>query len=400
VLEGSPALVAGVRLGDRLIAINNIPVAGKSNIDNNNDSTWTVENDKPLFLQIFRPENGLITYQINRSEFVVPCIESAYMLDKQTAYIKISLFNANTYNEFFSQAKQFSSAGMRDLVLDLRGNPGGYLEEANKILNEFFKEKGKLLCYTAGRSEQKFEYFTNGRPAFDIKRVVVIIDEQSASASEILAGAVQDWDRGAIIGMPSYGKGMVQNQFDLDQGGSLRISTARYFLPTGRCVQKPYSQFERERLGYLADTVFYRTPGGRKVKGGQGIQPDFVVKLNGLQKEDNHDLIVDATEEFVYLHYTQLKKGLPESFKLFRSNYTISKEVFERFVNYILATDRNLLSTADILPYKSDIQVLLKAHLAKFYYNSEAFYITLHENDRFVQKAYEVIKTNNPLNLR
>ena len=197
-------------------------------------------------------ENTVRYFTVTRDEIPMHSVDVGYMLDKQTGYIKINRFSATTTTEFMEQLKVLvEDKGLKDIVIDLRQNPGGYLQEATKILSQFFKESGKLLVYTEGRTVSRNDYESTGQNFFDVEKIAVLTDEGSASASEIMAGAFQDWDRGVIVGRRSFGKGLVQEQYELKDGSALRLTVARYYTPTNRSIQKSYE----DKKSYDSDVV-------------------------------------------------------------------------------------------------------------------------------------------------
>lgn len=233
-LSGGPAEAAGLLSGDKVIRIADSVVAGVK-IDNANIfKRLRGPKGSKVTLSILRGREKIVRdFTLTRDVIPVKSVDVAYMLDERTGYIKVNRFSAQTYQEFMEALRPLAEdKGMKNLVLDLRGNPGGYLNEATDLLSQFFPSD-KLLVYTQGRTEERRDYKSNGRARFDIQNIAVLIDEGSASASEIVAGAVQDWDRGWVIGRRSFGKGLVQEQYPLDDDGALRLTVARYFTLAG-----------------------------------------------------------------------------------------------------------------------------------------------------------------------
>jgi carboxyl-terminal processing protease len=245
-------------------------------------------------------------------------IDASFMLNEKTGYIRISRFSGQTFKEFMIAFEDLTkNKGMKDLVIDLRGNPGGYLNEATDILNQLFDDK-RLLVYTEGRSYKRKEYKSNGRAYFRIGKIAVLINEGSASASEILAGALQDNDRGIVIGRRSFGKGLVQEQYDLSDSSALRLTVARYYTPSGRLIQRPYREGESDEyeedfefryksgeLSYrdsikISDSTAYKTTGGRVVYGGGGIIPDIFVPIDTILYNDFYLQLARFIPDFVY----------------------------------------------------------------------------------------------------
>lgn len=297
-IDEGPAQTAGVLPGDKIVEIEDSLTVG-DNIDFEGLlSKLRGEEGTKVKIGVKRGnELELHHFTIARDKIPVKSVEVAYMIDDKTGLIKINRFSSNTYQEFMQELEKLvDKQGLEHLVIDLRNNPGGYLQEATNILSQLFEEKDKLLVYTEGTNVARSEYKTTGRNFYDVNNIVVLVDEGSASASEILAGAVQDWDRGVIVGRRTFGKGLVQEQYRLRDGSAIRLTIARYFTPSGRCIQKSYDHretydediTERSLNGELydegkqeiADTTKFFTGAGRVVYGGGGIIPDVFIPLD------------------------------------------------------------------------------------------------------------------------
>ena len=256
-LEDGPSAKAGIQTGDRIISVGDTLVAGVNITHKRIRNLLRGESGEEIELEVLRHDSqGLIRLKVARDKIPLKSIETSQMLNDETGFIKITDFSSTTYEEFMKGVEDLSEKeGMKKLVIDLRQNPGGYLQEATSILSQLFPEKDKLLVYTEGRTTFRNDYESSGRAFFDIDDIVVLIDEMSASASEILAGAIQDHDRGIIIGRRSFGKGLVQEQYSLRDGSALRLTVARYYTPSGRSIQKPYDgekDYDNDFLGALS----------------------------------------------------------------------------------------------------------------------------------------------------
>lgn len=299
VMPDGPSLRAGIQAMDRIIAVEDTTVAGIGIASAQVVSKLKGPSGTDVEVTIFRDGQEL-DFNIKRGSIATTSVDAALMLDDHTGYIKVDNFSSTTAGDFLEGLRVLKEEHqMKDLVIDLRGNPGGYLNQAVLILHQLFKERDRVLVYTLGDKSQKEEYKTNGRAFHDIGDVAVLIDEGSASASEIIAGALQDWDRAIIVGRRSYGKGLVQQQYSLNDGSAIRLTIARYYTPSGRCIQKSYSDstdyrselYERFNNGELyesdkiaiPDTTEYMTAGGRTVYAGGGISPDVFVPLDTTQ---------------------------------------------------------------------------------------------------------------------
>lgn len=240
--NGSPAHRAGIRPGDRIVAAGDSLLVGGISIESVAEMLQG-EKGTPVSLTILKHDDGqTLTVNLVRGTIPIASVPAAFMLNRQTAYMRISRFTSTTYKEFVDHLERLSENDQfRHLVIDLRDNPGGYLEEATKILNQMFAEADKLLMYMEGDHSRRSERKSTGKKFFQIDQIAVLINGESASASEIVAGALQDWDRAVIIGRQSYGKGLVQEQYDLTDGSALRLTVAKYYTPSGRCIQRPYN---------------------------------------------------------------------------------------------------------------------------------------------------------------
>ncbi len=277
LVEGGPAMKAQIKVGDAILSIDGQAVAGQnlSFSEVKNMLKDPVSENLELKVKSIGSSREQ-TINVSSSEISVASADVCYLLNKNTAYIKLSRFSGNTYEQFIESIESIKE-GLTELnlVLDLRDNPGGYLPQAIKILSQLFEEKDKLLTYTQGLNMKRRDYRSTGNAFYKIKKVAVLIDENSASGSEILSGAIQDWDRGIVIGERSYGKGLVQEIFPLNNGGALRLTVAKYFTPSGRLIQKSYASSNNE---FSADSSIKSTKLlDRKMESGNGIQPDILI---------------------------------------------------------------------------------------------------------------------------
>ncbi len=297
VLPGSPAEEKGLLPGDRILMANDSLLTGPELDHEKATAQLKGDQGSRVRLKIQREGVGLLDVRLRRTSIRVPSVSEGVMLDTTTGYVRIHRFGANTYREFMESIEILhKESNMKDLLIDLRGNPGGYLHEAINILSQLFPEKDRLLVYTVGREADRREYKTSGRRFFAVDRVVLLVDENSASASEIMAGAIQDWDRGLIAGRRTYGKGLVQEQYGLRDGSAIILTIARYYTPSGRSIQRDYSDLQayeldvqaRKERGELTQKTTANTTGsktystynGRSVFGGGGVSPDVFIPLD------------------------------------------------------------------------------------------------------------------------
>lgn len=417
-LSNSPASTAGLMSGDKILYINDSSAIGK-------DKRWLNgklrgKKGTTLKLTVLRDhETRSKVITVTRDRVPVHSVEVATVIDDQTGYIKVSRFSANATRDFIlGLEKLIEKKGVKDLVIDLRQNPGGYLDKAVDILSQIFSDKDKLLVYTKGRTVHRNEYKTNGRSRYEIGKVAILIDEGSASASEIVAGAVQDWDRGVVVGRRSFGKGLVQEPYSLKDGSELRLTVARYFTPTGRSIQKPYKEkskkqyqdedekrFERGELTsadsmHLNDSARFYTASGRLVYGGGGIQPDYFIPIESIYKNDYYIQLKPWIHEYAYRYYSLFRKDLKYSdWQEYENRFRITDFAFNDFIKY---TERQGVGrqSNEVSTIREPIRKQLKARIARLLYGDEGYYGILNNDDPVVIKAVELLKEKNPLGIK
>lgn len=414
-MEGGPSEKAGVMAGDKIISVNDSLISG-------------VNRDMDGIIRMLKGEVGslvkiavlrghdLVTFEIPRDNIPISSIDAAYLLAKDLAYIKISRFSANTFKEFIDALEQLlDSKKPFNLVIDLRGNPGGYLQQATNILSQIFEEPKKLLVYTEGSHVRRNDYETNGRAIYKIKDLAVLIDEGSASASEILAGAVQDYDRGIIIGRRSYGKGLVQEQYNLRDGSALRLTIARYYTPSGRSIQRPYDDFDdydndlvqrfdngeifEKKSPEKLDSAVYYTSKGRLVYGKGGISPDIFIPLDSSYLSEKVQRIQDFIPGFVFRLLEQKKIKPYSDINSFQKNFIVSDGIFEDLLIYTKEKGGYENSWSLTETQRGFLKNMVAARIAKHLFDDNGFYTILNSNDSVVLKAAEVLKKPEPISL-
>lgn len=415
-LSGGPSEAAGIQVGDKVLMIEDSLVAGV-NIDNFGIMTQLRgEAGTDVNVTIARSsESEPIPFTITRAKIPNHSVDVSYMLDEEIGYIKINRFSSQTYEEFMAGVENLHDEGMKDLVIDLRHNPGGYLQEATQMLSQLFKEKGLLLVYTEGIHVSRTDYETKGRPFFGIQQIAVLIDEGSASASEIMAGALQDHDRAWLIGRRSFGKGLVQEQYTLKDGSALRLTVARYYTPSGRSIQKDYNDregydsdvFNRYETGELlnadsisiADSLEYFTDLGRKVYGGGGIVPEIFVPLDTITMDADYIRLRQFIPQFVFRYKDANTTTFAEQdFETFNRTFRQDGAAWTEFLAY--AAERGEEYTEQNAKDQSvtiELQSFMKARLAKLLHGDEAMYEVLNEGDDMVKEALKVLRAKTPI---
>ena len=375
VLPDSPGELCGIMRGDKIIAIDNKGVAGTELSYSEISALFDKKKGSKVELIISRSnKEQKIDCEIN----LLPrkAVTIAYEIVPDVVYVKIQRFSGKVYREFMDAIEPFVD-GKKDvsLILDLRDNPGGYLPETIKMLNQIFKEKGRLLVYTKDKSDKRIEYKTNGKRFYNIGQVAVLINGGSASASEIVAGAIQDWDRGVIIGQASYGKGLVQEQYPLTNGGAIRLTVSKYYTPSGRLIQTPYSN---KNGNTEVDSNLYKTMVlNREMKASGGIFPDKLI----------HDLPLTNTETCKFaLDYVHLFSVLNYD-KNLESN--MSDDLDQQFASFLqeqdsIPLDRKLLC-------KSEINDAIKAEFIKHSLGMQKMYEYLNTEDPYITEALDYI---------
>ncbi len=417
-IPGGPAEKAGILPGDKIVTIEDSLCIG-DNIDQEGIlSRLKGEKGSKIHIGIRRgDEKAIQNFTLIRDKIPVQSIEVAYMLDEKTGFIKILRFSANTYEEFMMALEDLvDKHSMKDLIIDLRSNPGGYLQEATNILSQLFSEKDKLLVYTEGNNVPRTEYKTTGRNFYDIENIGILVDENSASASEIVAGAVQDWDRGIIVGRRTFGKGLVQEQYKLRDGSAIRLTVARYYTPSNRCIQKDYEsrdeyeqdlaeRFENgeyydENNIHFDDTTKYFTKGGRVVYGGGGIQPDVFVPLDSVQVSSGylkyHQYVSTFTFRYLESHREDFKEMEVAEYV---DNFKVDDEMMNDFLRF--ATERGAKKNdRQWRQAKNEIRMNLKASLARQLWSEKGFFSVMNKEDHAVLKALNYLKKDTPLTLK
>ncbi len=398
--------------GDRIIYVDDTLVASQKLA--NEDVMRKLKGPKGTKVRVRvlrRGVEGLLDYTITRDAIPTYSVDVAYMLDETIGYLKLSKFSATTTDEFRKGIKRLKQQGMKQLVFDLRGNSGGYLNAAVDVADEFLP-RGSMIVYTEGRNRPRQYMKARHHGMLEDMPVVVLIDGESASASEIVAGALQDNDRGTIIGRRSFGKGLVQEQIMLSDRSAIRLTVAKYYTPTGRCIQKPYDgdhekylleSYERYENGELfhpdsihfADSLKYTTPKGKTVYGGGGIMPDIYVPLVDDSTEYFFNRIVNTGLLYQYaFDYTDRHRQQLQRYKTvdaFDKQFTVSEAMFNELVKR--ADEKGIKGTDEQKQVaRREADILLKAYIARNLFDDEGFYPIYAPMDEILQRAVEELK--------
>lgn len=413
-ITGGPSEALGIQSGDRIIAIEGETIAGVGVKNDDVISKLRGERGTEVKVTIFRPAGRKsIDYAITRGQIPLYSLETGYMVSPGIGYIKISRFAATTYSEYITAFTRLKSEGMEKLILDLRGNPGGYLNAAVDICDEFLS-RGKKIVYTEGKARKRENFTASSKGGFEQGGLVVLIDEGSASASEIVSGAVQDNDRGWVLGRRSFGKGLVQEEVRFDDGSAMRLTIARYYTPTGRCIQKPYGEGleayynelnERYEHGEmmsgdsitLSDTLAFSTPAGRKVFGGGGIMPDIFIPVDtaGYSSYVSKIISKGIINRFAFNYVDARREKLKSSYKNasdFSDKFPV-QPVLKDFIKF--AEKEGVDFRKDEYEISSSLitnQIL--ALMGRALYGNDGFYTIINKNDKGVKKAIELLSKN------
>ena len=415
-ISGGPSEKVGLQAGDKIIEVDGENIAGIGL--QNSDVQKKLRGDKGTKVNLGikrRNKSELLSFTITRDKIPIFSVDASYMATPEIGYIKVNRFAKNTTNEFKEGLSKLKSENMKHLILDLRGNGGGYLRTAIQLADEFIGDK-KLLVYTEGAKNPKQEYYTTTKGGFEQGKLVILIDEGSASASEIVSGAIQDYDRGLIIGRRSFGKGLVQKPFTLPDGSAIRLTVARYHTPSGRCIQRPYDEgkeayykeFSRrfkngeymneDSIAFPDSLKFKTLNSGRTVYGGGGVMPDIFVPIDTTQSSDYFSKVVRSglLNEFVLSYMDAHRTELNSTYKnvlSFKNSFTGDDELLNEFVEYANKNDIEK-NEAEIKTSKKLLTIRLKALIARNLWDTSAFYQIANElNDSYI-RAIEEINSN------
>jgi carboxyl-terminal processing protease len=406
-IVGGPSEALGIQSGDKIVKINDTSCVGITQ----QGVQSKLRGPKGTKVKVAIVRSGikdLLDFEITRDKIPIYTVDSGFMIDDQTGYINVTRFAATTHDEFVAAATRMKQAGMKRLVLDLRGDPGGYLEQAFRLSDELMP-KGKKIVFTKGRRpEFSEEYVSSGNGKFEDVSLILLVNAGSASASEIVSGAVQDWDRGLIVGETTFGKGLVQRQYDLKDGSAFRLTIARYFTPSGRMIQRPYGDdkakyqreaFEREEnegenVTHTAEKdssrPVFKTAGGRVVYGGGGITPDYIVKSERLNEYTvqlrSKNIFLQFADRYLDRNSTELKSKYGKDAAKFASGFEVAPEMLEELQS--LAKSKGVELNKEL--YEKDlkfIKALTKAYIGRSLFGNEGSARVMLDVDNQFQKA-------------
>lgn len=414
-VSGGPSEKVGILAGDRITAVEDTLIAGVKMSTEEIMSRLRGPKGSVVKLTIIRRDiDEPLTFDVKRDKIPIYSLDASYMITPTTGYIRLNKFGANTIEEFQAALSKLQGQGMKDLILDLQGNGGGYLNAAIDLANEFLPQKS-LIVYTEGKASKRSEFVAKGNGNFLKGKLVVLVDEYSASASEIVSGAIQDWDRGTIVGRRTFGKGLVQRPIDLPDGSMIRLTIARYYTPSGRCIQKPYEKGEEEdydndlakRLEHgelmhadsihLPDSLMFKTKRlGRTVYGGGGIMPDYFVPIDTTLYSDYHrDLVAKGVVIKTTLNYIEKnRKALTKSYRKF-DDFNRKFEVSNELLDELRKEGEKSGVAFNETEYNTSlprIKTQLKALIARDIWEMSEYYQVMNQTDNVVQQALKIIE--------
>ena len=410
VIADGPSDKAGLQVGDRIIKVNNVPIAG--NDLSTDEIKKHIRGESGTSVKITVLRNGAQKeFSVTRGTIPIPAVDASYLLNDSTGYIKLNKFSESAYEEFMRSLENLQKNKITGLVFDLRGNAGGFMNEAVEIVDEFLSGD-KLVVYTQGVNVQRIDYKCRRPGLFEKGKLVVLVDELSASASEVIAGALQDWCRATIVGRRTFGKGLVQQQYQLNDGSAIRLTVARYYTPKGRSIQRSYQYGKDKYLEEIVDRYqngevthldtskvvngkIYKTQCGDTVYGGGGITPEIFVGLDtgvlnhGIATIFRSGALTDFMYKYYISHLDELNKfKSPDDFS---RNFNEMDNIWQSLVNYAAkdSIDLSKVPAAD----RDYLQKRIKAQLARYKWRAPGYYEVLNNEDPAIKKALEIIPT-------
>ena len=416
-IPGGPSEKLGIRAGDKIMKVDNVNVAGVGLKNSQVREKLMGELGTKVKIEINRKATKKnLDFVITRDNIPINSVDAFYMVKPEIGYIKLNSFSRTTADEVQKSIKELKAKGMKHLIFDLQGNGGGLLDAAQKIADEFLSDQ-KLIVYSEGRAQPRNNLTAYKKGLWENGSLILLTDEYSASASEIVSGAVQDWDRGMIIGRRTYGKGLVQRPIDLTDGSQMRLTVARYYTPTGRFIQKPYSninaykkdltqrylngEFSHQDSIKLPDSLRHETMiTKRTIYSGGGVMPDIFVPIDTSDITDYFRDIIQGGHvnsfvlEYVDKNRERLTTEYP-SFDLFLKNHQVDQKFMDEFLNYVKKEDKDLEFNKDeYLISKKLIDLRFKSILAQDLWGYNEFYQIYNESDEILQRAVQAIESD------
>jgi carboxyl-terminal processing protease len=413
-VAGGPSDKAGVQSGDRLIKVDGKNIAGTGIKSDDVFAMLRGKKGSKVTISLLRRGNSeLLDYDILRDKIPIYSIDATYKVGDDIGYIKVNRFSMTTLDEFTKALSELKKENVKNLILDLTGNGGGYLEVAIKLADQFL-DAGKLILYTQGINSPKKEYYATRDGLFEKGHLVILIDEGSASASEILSGAIQDWDRGIIVGRRSYGKGLVQKPLLLPDQSMIRLTVAKYYTPTGRLIQKPYNMsrddYEKDLINrynkgelahkdsiHFADSLkYYTLKNTRLVYGGGGIMPDYFVSIDTSHYTDYYQQLLRkrVIDQFVLEYVDVNRHNLISKYRdieSFKNNFEIDQPLFDKFIKF--GTEKEVaFNEKDFQLSKDQLAALIKAYMARDLWTNSEFYEVINDTEPKFQTAVTILK--------
>ena len=414
-IPGGPSERVGIVAGDRIITVNDTTISGVKMKNSDIQKRLRGKKGTQVTVQVKRTGvKELITFRITRDNIPLHSIDASYMLDEQTGYMRISRFGAKTHEEMIDALKDLKKQGMTQLIMDLSDNGGGYLNAAIDMCNEFL-ERGQLMVYTEGQNSPRNEANANGWGDYKDLHMVVMVNQYSASAAEIFAGAMQDWDRAVVVGRRTFGKGLVQRPFRFDDGSMMRLTVARYYTPSGRCIQKPYDRgdkkaYEKDLINranegeyysldsiQFNDTLRYTTRlNGRTIYGGGGVMPDVYVPIDTTEYTTYYrDLVAKGiTNQYAISYVDKNRKAIAKKYKTvkdFDNDFVVTDEMMRDFIALgekdSVKYDEEKYRTSESL-----IKDIVKGLIARDVYgDASAYSVIINHRNRDLKAAYDIL---------
>ncbi len=417
-ISGGPSEKVGIKAGDRIVKIENENVAGIGISTKEVRDRLMGPKGTKVKVSISRKHvDKLLDFTITRDNIPIYSLDASYLVDDSIGYIKLNQFSLTTIDEFYKALDNFDNTGFKHLILDLRNNGGGYLQVAFQLADEFL-DKDKLIVYTQGINSPRRDYMSTTEGRLEEGQLIVLIDEGSASASEIVSGAIQDWDRGVIIGRRSFGKGLVQKPFNLPDGSMLKLTVAKYYTPTGRLIQKPYENGNKEEYAediinrynngelvnedsiHFPDSLKFTTLTNKRiVYGGGGIMPDYFIPLDTTSSSDYYRTIIrqGILNRFILNYVDDNRKSLTKkynSFDEFKINFNPDESLVDDLIAFAKKKEDLDCNDEAFEADREDVKLLIKAYIARDIWDTSEFYEIYNMTDEGYQEALKIMQSS------